>query len=133
MLALEGLYATDTATHGNAEAAGIDIFAHLQATILHGLCGSREGVEGVDVVVADHRFVETVVFRMEVLHFGGHFDGEVCGVEFGDEVDTADTILDVVPQRVDVVSKRGDASHAGNIYSVHNYNMFSLLLISHYC
>ena len=119
MLTLKDLYAADAATDGGTEAGGVDILAHAQATVLHSLCGCCQGVECVSVVVAYHRLVDAVVFRVEVLDFGSYLDGHGLAVELGDESDAAHAVDEVVPQRLDVVSQRGYTTHTCNIYFTH--------------
>ena len=130
VLALEGLDAADAAAYGGAETARVDILADLQAAVLHGLCGCREGIECEGVVVADHRLVDTVVFGMEVLDLGGDFHRQVLTVDLCDVADAAHTVDDVVPQRLDIVSKWGYTAHACYDYFVHCsiYNMLFIII-----
>ena len=129
VLALEGLYAADTAADGNAESARVDVLTHFETAVVHGLVGCGESVEGVDVVVTDHGLLDAVVLGMEVLDFGGDFDGQVGVVDFSDEIDAAFAVDNAVPQCVDVVSEGGDAPHAGDVYSAHILYLFSLFIL----
>ena len=104
VLAFEGLYAAHAAADGGAEAAGVDVVADAQAAVVHGLAGGGEGVEGEEVVVAHHGFVDAVVLGAEVLHFGRDFDREVGGVDVGDGADAAHAVEEVVPEGLDVVA-----------------------------
>ena len=119
MLTLKDLYATDAAAYGGAEAGGVDILAHAQPTVLHGLCGGRQCVEGIDVVMAYHRLVDAIVLGVEVLDFGSHLDGHGLTVELGDVANAANAVYHVVPQCLYVVSQWGYTAHACYIYFVH--------------
>ena len=122
VFALEGLDAADAAADGHAKTARVDILAYFQSAVGHGLGGGGQCVECIDVVVTDHVLVNAVVFGVEVLHLGGHLHGKVSGIEFGDEVNAAEPIDEVVPQCLDVVSDGGDAPDTGDINFSHIIN-----------
>ena len=97
VLTLEGGDAADTAADGGAEAGGVDILAHTQTAVLHGLGGCREGIEGERVVVANHGLLDAVVFWFEAFHLGGDLDRQVLAVDLGDVVDATHTVGDAIP------------------------------------
>ena len=122
-LAVLDLEAADAGAHIDAQAERVDVHVlpfGLQAGRFHGLPGGGHRELGELVLLADEGLVHIIPLGIEVLDFAGDRDGHV--LEVLDVVDAADTVHEILPIGIEVISHGGNDAHAGNNYSLRFHN-----------
>ena len=122
-LAVLDLEAADAGAHIDAQAERVDVRVvpfGLQAGSLHRLPGGGHGELGELVLLADESLVYIISVRIEILHLAGDGDGHV--LEVLDIVNAADTVHEVLPIGIQVISHGGNDAHSGYNYSFRFHN-----------
>ncbi len=120
-------------THVHAEAEGVDVgvFAlAAEAGVRHGLVCSRHPVLGEHALLAREGLVHAVLLGVEVLDLAGDMDRENGGVVFGDGLDAAHALLEVLPEGGHVVPDWGDDAETGDYYSVLFHDKLLLAVVA---
>ena len=108
-------------TYVHSEPGGVDIGAFafaVKACVVHGLIGGRDSVLGEYALFTHERLVHAVLERVEVLYPAGNVNRQQAGIVFVYGIDAADAVLELVPERGNVVSEGGDNSQPGYDNSV---------------
>ena len=110
MLTAECLNASDARTDGTTESTGIHILVNHQSTVRHCLSCGGDGIQGIFVIVANHRLVDIEVFRIEVQYLCGDFHRKILSIESFYGVNGTGAFKEVVPECIHIVAKRCDTS-----------------------
>ena len=112
--ALDGVESADAGAHIGAEAVRVYVFSRDQSRVLHSLEGRRHSINGEQVPLAQELPVHPIFFRMEVAYHSAYLDGQFLDGEVRYEVYSADSVLEIPPERADIVSHAGQDSKSGN-------------------
>ena len=113
----ESLETADTRTDICTQTLRCDILAADQTAVHHGLIGCCHGILAVDVAAAYIGRIQTVGCGVEVLNLTCDLDGQIILVETLDEIYTAVSCRQIVPEVGYVVADGRDYAQTGDDYS----------------
>ena len=112
---------TYTGAHIHAETEGVDIGIFtlgLESCVLHCLIGGRNTVLGEEGLFAHERLVHSVLQGVEILDLRCNVHRQHGSIEFSYSLYSADSILEVVPKRGDIIPYCRDDTKSCDYYSV---------------
>ena len=108
----------------DAEPERIDVSSFLSRTepgLLHCLCGCCNGKDGESVLFPCKGRLDAELRRVEILHLSCNMDREIICWECRDEVDSTDSVKQILPECFYIVSnRRYDPGSCNNYSSCHN-------------
>ena len=112
--------------YSEPEAVDVAAFGCIQSGLLHCLVGGSHGEYGEFVLFSCECGFYAVLGRVEILHFSCDPDRKLICREGRDEIYSADSIKQILPESLDIVSDRSDYASACHDYSslFFHYNQF---------